>query len=148
MTRCRGGTGSRDHTLSTDQAREAAQRFVQDNVSGFSADRQLVDLEAVSHLNGDALLLPLRRAVEAGKAGVRAVTAGVAAAPVPSSTCPPLGGIADAVSFPVSAEDAIAAARAAVGDEHLPTTVTGDTCRPMDRHDRPRPEQTRRSSVP
>ena len=35
MTRCRSGTGSRDHTLSADQAREAAQRFVQDNVPGF-----------------------------------------------------------------------------------------------------------------
>ncbi|MGX6741862.1 hypothetical protein ACM563_15455 [Streptomyces xantholiticus] len=36
-------------------------------------------------------------------------------------------GTADAASFPVGTEDAIAAARAAVGDEHLPTAVVGDT---------------------
>ncbi|WP_328399393.1 hypothetical protein OHS70_21310 [Streptomyces sp. NBC_00390] len=36
-------------------------------------------------------------------------------------------GTADAASFPVGTEDAIAAARAAVGEEHRPTAVAGDT---------------------
>ncbi|WP_326650613.1 hypothetical protein [Streptomyces sp. NBC_01750] len=127
MTRCRSGTGSRDHVPSADQAREAAQRFVRDNVSGFLADRRLVGREAVSHLDGDALRLPRRRAVEAGKAGARAVTAEVDRRTGAVVRLSAARGTADAASCPVSAEDAIAAARAAVDDEHLPTTVAGGT---------------------
>lgn len=70
MTRRTSGTGSRGHTLAADQAREAAQRFLQANVSGFSADRQCVVQEAVSHLDGDALRLPRRcRDVEEAPSG-------------------------------------------------------------------------------
>lgn len=127
MTRCRSRTGSRSHRFSADQAREAAPRFVQDSVSGFSADRQLVGQEAVSHLDGDALRPPRRRAIAAGEAGARAVTAEVdrcTAAVVRLSAAP---GTADAAAFPVSSEDASAATRAALGDEHLPTAAAGDT---------------------
>lgn len=127
MTRCRSRTGSRDHRFSADQAREAAQRFVQDSVSGFSADRQFVGQEAVIHLDGDALRQPRRRAIAAGEAGARAVTAEVdrrTAAVVHLSAAQ---GTADAAAFPVSPEDASAAARAALGDEHLPTAAAGDT---------------------
>jgi hypothetical protein len=134
VTRCRSGTGSRDHTLSTDQAREAAQGFVQDDVSGFSADRQsvdrqLVDREAVGHLEGDALRLPRRPPVEAGEAGACAVTAEADRRTGAVVHLSAARGTADAASFPLSAEDAIAAARAAVGDEHLSTNVAGDTRR-------------------
>jgi hypothetical protein len=127
VTRCRSGTGSRDHVPSADQARGAAQRFVRDNVSGFLADRRLVGREAVSHLDGDALRLPRRRAVEEGKAGARAVTAEVDRRTGAVVRLSAARGTADAASFPVSAEDAIAAARAAVDDERLPMTVAGGT---------------------
>ncbi|MBT2404929.1 hypothetical protein J7F00_15555 [Streptomyces sp. ISL-21] len=120
-------TTSGETSLSPERARETALRFLQDNVAGFSADWQFVDDEAVSHLDGDALRLLRWRAVEAGQAGTREVTVEIDRRTGAVVYLSAAGGQADAASFPVSRDDAIAAARAAVGDDHSPATAVGDT---------------------
>lgn len=108
-------TTSGEITFSADQAREAAQRFVHDNVTGFSADWQLVTDEAVSHLDGDVVLLLRWRAVEAGKANAREVTAEIDRRTGAVTYLSANRGSATA-DFRLTAEDAIAAARSAIGD--------------------------------
>jgi peptidase YpeB-like protein len=114
-------------TLSDEQARETALRFVQDNVAGFSASWQLVADEAVSHLDGDALRLLRWRAVQAGQAGAREVTAEIDRRTGAVVYLSAAQGQADAASFPVSRDEAIAAARTAVGDDQSPATAVRDT---------------------
>jgi hypothetical protein len=127
VRRCRSGTGRRDHTPPADQVREAAQRFVQDSVSGFSADRQPEGQEAVDRLGRDARRLPRGRVVEASRACAPTVTVGLLRRTGAVVHLSAARRTADAASFPAGAEDTIAAAPAALGDDHRPTTVAGDT---------------------
>ncbi|MGP3947875.1 PepSY domain-containing protein [Streptomyces sp. 7N604] len=120
-------TTSGEVTLSADQAREAAQRFVQAGVPGFSADWTLVTDEAASHLDGDALQLLQWRTVEAGKSGTREVTVEIDRRTGAVVYLSAARGAANAGAFPISAQEAIATARAAIGDEQSPATAVADT---------------------
>jgi hypothetical protein len=108
-------TTSGEISLTTEQARDAARQFVSDNVTGFSSDWRLVTDEAVSHLDGDALRLLRWRTVEDGKAGAREVTAEIDRRTGAVTYLSANRGSSTA-DFRLTAEEAIAAARSAIGD--------------------------------
>lgn len=119
-------TTSGDVALSADQARAAAQRFAEANVPGFTADWRLLTDEAVSHLDGDALRLLRWRTVEAGQAGAREVTVEIDRRTGAVTYLSANHGSATA-DFRLTAEDAIAAARTAIGDREGTVSAEPDT---------------------
>lgn len=119
-------TTSGEIALSADEAREVAQRFVRANVTGFSTDWRLVTDEAVSHVDGDALQLVRWRTVEAGMAGAREVTAEIDRRTGAVTYLSANRGLATA-DFRLTAEDAIAAARAVIGDTAGTASAEPDT---------------------
>lgn len=113
-------------SLSPDEAREAAQRFAQANVPGFTTDWRLVTDEAVSHLEGDAVQLLRWRTVEAGRAGAREVTIEIDRRTGAVTYLSANRGSATA-DFRLTAADAIAEARAAIGDTTGTASAKADT---------------------
>ncbi|MBA2944859.1 PepSY domain-containing protein [Streptomyces himalayensis] len=125
-------TTSGEVALSTDQARETAQRFAEANLLGFTTDWQIVADEPISHLAGDALQLLRWRPVDAGKAGAREVTVEIDRRTGAVVYFSATGGGADAgeeptAAFAVSESEAVAAAREAVGDDRGIATAVADT---------------------
>ncbi|WP_443321472.1 PepSY domain-containing protein [Streptomyces sp. 7N604] len=119
-------TTSGDTALSAGEARAEAQRFIQANVPGFSSDWRLVTDEAVSHLDGDALQLLQWRTVEAGRAGAREVTTEIDRRTGAVTYLSANHGSATA-DFRLTAEDAVAAARTAIGETTGTVSAEPDT---------------------
>lgn len=120
-------TTSGDVQLGAEEARAAAQEFLQRNVAGWDASWDLVAEQQVSHLEGDALTLLTWRPVQDGHAGAREVTVEIdrrtGAVTYLSST----QGAASSAAFAISPEEAIDAARAAIGNDRGTATAVADT---------------------
>ncbi|WP_338783929.1 PepSY domain-containing protein [Streptomyces sp. DG1A-41] len=118
---------SGEQSLDAAEVRAAAEEFVGRNVPGWSADWELVAEESVSHIAGDAVTLLRWRPTEAGHPGAREVTVEVDRRTGAVTYLSAARGTAGTAGFVVTAEEAVAAARAAIGDDHGTATATPDT---------------------
>ncbi|MFF3286208.1 hypothetical protein [Streptomyces sp. NPDC003023] len=119
-----------DVRLDAEETRAAAERFVERNVAGWDASRQLVTEEPVSHLEGDALTLLTWRPVDAaGRSGASQVTVEVDRRTGAVTYLSAARGAAagTAAAFAVGHDEAISAARAAIGDDRGTATAVADT---------------------
>ncbi|MDQ0757666.1 PepSY domain-containing protein [Streptomyces canus] len=113
-------------SLDAAEVRAAAEEFVGRNGPGWSADWEVAE-ESVSHVAGDAVTLLRWRPTEAGHPGVREVTVEVDRRTGAVTYLSAARGTAGTAGFVVTAEEAVAAARAAIGDDHGTATATPDT---------------------
>ncbi|MEV8312248.1 PepSY domain-containing protein [Streptomyces flavidovirens] len=123
-------TTSGDVRLGTEETRATAQQFVQRNVTRWDGKWELAAEEPVSHLEGDALTLMTWRTVgDDGHAGARQVTVEIdrrtGAVTYLSTAQGEAAGKASA--FKVDRNEAIHAARAAIGDDRGTATAEADT---------------------
>jgi Peptidase propeptide and YPEB domain. len=114
-------------TLTDTQATQAAEAFAARNTAGFANDWKLVEHTQVSHVEGDAITLLRWRPLTAGHPGSREVTIEIDNRTGAVVYYGASRGAAQAASFQVTAGEAIAAARAAIGDDRGTAEAVADT---------------------
>ncbi|WP_409468678.1 PepSY domain-containing protein [Streptomyces sp. HC307] len=113
--------------LGAAEVRAAAEEFVGRNVAAWGPDWELVAEEAISHVEGDAVTLLRWRPTEAGHPGAREVTVEIDRRTGAVTYLSATHGTADTTGFALTAEEALAAARAAIGDQRGTAIATPDT---------------------